>query len=438
MEKYQDLKKELFDFIQKDVQIFDFIFSAVLDGIWYLDVEEPERKWLSPNFLQTLGYPKDDAFSISLSWVELLYEEDLEAIVVHLKKHLEDPHKPYDQVVRYRHKEGHTVYLRSRGMALRTEEGKPYRMLGTHTDITHLKATEKELLSLSSEYETVFHGTKDAMFLMAVSTDGTIRYLRNNLAHQEKTGISLEMLRNKTPEELLGQETAAKVLTKYRSCLQRKTRITYEETLTLPQGERIWSTTLSPIFTEGIITHLVGSATDITAQRKLEEELVYYANYDKLTNLPNRRLFFDRLESLIFYSAREKESFALLFIDLDGFKGINDTHGHEVGDEVLKKTAQRISSTIRKSDTAARMGGDEFTVLLRDVKSKDSLAPFLQKLLTLLQEDMVFSDVQCSVGASIGVALYPQDGKDGETLLRNADATMYRVKKKGKGQVAFA
>lgn len=83
------------------------------------------------------------------------------------------------------------------------------------------------------------------------------------------------------------------------------------------------------------------------------------------------------------------------------------------------------------------MGGDEFTVLLRDVKSKDSLAPFLQKLLTLLQEDMVFEGLHCSVGASIGVALYPQDGKDGETLLRNADATMYRVKKKGKGQVAF-
>lgn len=438
MEKGQNLKKELFDFIQKDVQIFDFIFSAVLDGIWYLDVEEPERKWLSPNFLQTLGYQKEDSSSLSLSWENLLYQGDLEAIVAHLKERLPDPHKPYDQVVRYRHREGHTVYLRSRGIALLNEEGKPYRMLGTHTDITHLKTAEKELLSLSAEYEIVFHGTKDAMFLMEVFSDGTIRYLRNNLAHQEKTGISLETIRNKTPEELLPQDIATKVLENYRRCLQRKTRVTYEETLSLPQGERIWSTTLSPIFTDGVITHLVGSATDITDQRKLEKDLVYYANYDKLTNLPNRRLFFDRLESLIFYSAREKESFALLFIDLDGFKGINDTHGHEVGDEVLKKTAQRISSTIRKSDTAARMGGDEFTVLLRDVKSKDSLAPFLQKLLTLLQEDMVFEGLHCSVGASIGVALYPQDGKDGETLLRNADTTMYRVKKKGKGQIAFA
>lgn len=370
-------------------------------------------------------------------WQNIIFKEDLNLAFSNFEKHCADPTYPYDQIVRYKHKNGSTVWIRCRGLAIRDQNGKPIRMLGAHTDITDLKEAEKKYSRLMKEYEKVFNGTQDAMFLIKVTLNGEFRYIRNNLSHQNKTGITLEQLRNSSPQELLGEETGDIVASNYQKCVDSKHSMTYEEELWLPAGQRVWLTTLTPIIEEGICSYIVGSAEDITERKKLELELEKYANYDKLTGLPNRRLFFERLELTILENERDKAEFAVLFIDLDGFKNINDNYGHEVGDEVLTTVGNRLLQCVRKSDTVARMGGDEYTVILKNVEDKEDIKNLVEKIHKSLQEVMQIDGVECFVNSSIGVALYPENGYDSETLLRNADSLMYEIKRNGKGGYKF-
>lgn len=198
----------------------------------------------------------------------------------------------------------------------------------------------------------------------------------------------------------------------YKKCVLASKSIVYEEKLNLPGGERIWLTTLTPIIEDDKVSHIVGSATDIMERKKLEIELEKQANYDKLTGLPNRRLFFERLERLIVESESDRTQFALLFIDLDGFKDINDKYGHEAGDEVLITVGQRIQNCIRKSDTVARMGGDEYSVLLRGVENKKAISNVVQKIHKALQEVMHIGNNECYINSSIGIAIYLGNGSD--------------------------
>jgi histidinol-phosphatase (PHP family) len=431
------LKHELYSLLNSDKSIFEFIQSGSLDGIWYWDLENPEFEWMSPKFWETLGYNPEGKKHLASEWQDIIFQEDLELAIENLGRHCADSNYPYDQVVRYKHKSGSTVWIRCRGLAIRDDNGKAIRMLGAHTDITDLKETEKEISRLTKEYEKVFNGTQDAMFLIEVTDEYDFKYVRNNLAHQNNTGITLDQIKNKSPQGLLGKEMGDVVSDNYKKCLEARKSITYEEELSLPGGKRIWLTTLTPIIEGGKVLHIVGSATDITERKKLEIELEKQANYDKLTGLPNRRLFFERLERYIVESERDNTQFALLFVDLDGFKDINDNYGHEAGDEVLTTVGQRILKCIRKSDTAARMGGDEYSALIRGIEDRKMISNIVQKIHKALQEVMHIGNNECYINSSIGIAIYPDNGTDSEILLRNADYSMYEVKKKGKGGFVF-
>jgi len=431
------LKKELYDLVQSEQSIFEFIQSGSLDGIWYWDIEQPENEWMSPKFWETLGYNPKEKKHLSSEWQDIIHQEDLKLATENFYKHCHDPHHPYDQIVRYQHKDGSTVWIRCRGLAIRDESGKAKRMLGAHTDITDFKKVETDLSRLTREYEKVFNGTQDAMFLMKVLSPNCFRFVRNNLAHQNKTGLQLADIRDKTPEDLLGEEVGRIVSENYQACVDKKTSVTYEEELELPAGKRIWQTTLTPIFKEKTVINIVGSATDITEQKLLARELEKQANYDKLTDLPNRKLFFERLERMIVETERDQKQFALLFVDLDGFKNINDQYGHRAGDDVLITIGKRLTESVRKSDTVARMGGDEFTIILRDTHDRDNLEKVVQKIHQRVKEDMHMDDCVCHVDSSIGIAVYPEDGLDSETLLKNADEMMYKIKHNGKGSYRF-
>lgn len=431
------LKDELYSLINSDTGIFEFIQSGSLDGIWYWDLENPESEWMSPRFWETLGYNPDEKKHLASEWQDIIFQEDLKLATENFERHCKDPNHSYDQIVRYKHKNGSTVWIRCRGLAIRDENGKALRMLGAHTDITGLKETEEKISKLTKEYEKVFNGTQDAMFLMEVDEYGGFRFVRNNLAHQVKTGISLDAIMNKSPQELLGKEMGEAVSKNYSLCASKKKSISYEEELSLPGGDRIWLTTLTPILEDDKVTHIVGSATDVTERKKLEQELEKHANYDKLTGLPNRRLFFEVLQRMILEHERDQHKFMLLFLDLDGFKEINDRYGHEAGDDVLVTVANRLSNNVRKSDTVARMGGDEFTIILRNTEDKKAVTELIRKIHHDLQEVMHIKGNACYVNSSIGVAVYPDNGSDSETLLRNADSAMYEVKRNGKNGFAF-
>ncbi len=185
------------------------------------------------------------------------------------------------------------------------------------------------------------------------------------------------------------------------------------------------------------ITHYVGTFSDISALKDVQEQLQQLAYYDALTGLPNRLLFQDRLEQEISICRRLDHQCAVMFLDLDRFKYVNDTLGHSAGDELLIEVARRIKQHVRDNDTVARLGGDEFTLILREVGSVDAVAMVARKVVEELGRPFSLMGNEVHLGGSIGITLYPDDGLDFETLTKRADAAMYQAKGAGRGQYHF-
>lgn len=177
---------------------------------------------------------------------------------------------------------------------------------------------------------------------------------------------------------------------------------------------------------------------EVNLRRKVEEKMRFMAGHDDLTQLPNRSLLIERLQTALHQHARHNEMLALMFIDLDGFKQVNDQYGHDLGDEMLIKLSEILSHCVRKTDTVARFGGDEFVIMLTGLVDKDDAAIVAEKILVYLQEPLSLSACQATVGASIGIAIYPHDGTDAAALLKAADKLMYLVKQQGKSQYRFS
>ncbi|MDX1551948.1 MAG: sensor domain-containing diguanylate cyclase [Marinobacter sp.] len=188
----------------------------------------------------------------------------------------------------------------------------------------------------------------------------------------------------------------------------------------------LWSARLSE--EDGV---RIGVARDVTALRRTEEKLRFLAHHDPLTGLTNRSLFHDRLESAMRTAHRHQSSLALLFLDLNDFKHINDTHGHAMGDRVLCMIAGRLEGCVRETDTVARMGGDEFTVLLTDIQSAEAVSRKVEEIVAAVTAPLgaEFGSIK-TPSCSIGVACYPADGEDADTLLKHADDNMYRLKRR--------
>jgi diguanylate cyclase (GGDEF)-like protein len=173
-------------------------------------------------------------------------------------------------------------------------------------------------------------------------------------------------------------------------------------------------------------------------RKKAENKITYLALYDTLTDLPNRRLFFDRLSQAFSRAHRYKSKVGLMFIDLNKFKAINDNYGHEMGDQVLQNVGTRLKSAIRETDTAARLGGDEFGIILQDIKEESVTNAIATKIINTIKKDYLIRDYTFNIGASVGISFYPVDGKDENDLLSRADKAMYRVKKTGKNGFCFS
>ncbi len=198
-----------------------------------------------------------------------------------------------------------------------------------------------------------------------------------------------------------------------------------------------WLTINSIYDSEGKVYRRVSLFSDITERKKTDALILKQANYDTLTQLPNRRLFNDRLEQGIKIAHREQLHMALLFIDLDRFKEVNDTLGHHMGDELLIEAAQRIKSCVRESDTVARLGGDEFTVILNELHEVSPIDTIAEKIIASLSEPFRLFDEHVFVSASIGITVYPEDAMDAGELLKNADQAMFAAKQNGRNRVNY-
>ncbi len=187
----------------------------------------------------------------------------------------------------------------------------------------------------------------------------------------------------------------------------------------------------------GLITHYIGAFSDISTLIEREQQLHQLAHYDNLTGLPNRLLFDERLEQAIIQAKRTRKKVALLYIDLDNFKPINDTYGHGTGDIVLKITAQRLEKTIRDVDTACRLGGDEFAVILHDINAIDDAEKVAHKIIRNVSKNILVNQNILELGCSIGISVYPTHCEQPSTMIQQADAAMYNAKQNGKNQLTI-
>ena len=269
--------------------------------------------------------------------------------------------------------------------------------------------------------------------------DASGRYELVNRKWEEVTGISRMEALGKTDKELFPGPIGEQFMVNDLKVFRTGDTIETEEVLEDSSGKRYFISVKFPLKgDEGEITGLCGMITEITARKEAEEKIRHLANHDVLTDLPSLRLANDRLSRAVNMARRYKKMAAAMFIDLDGFKAVNDSFGHDAGDNVLREVARRLTSCVRETDTVARVGGDEFLMIVTELRSPDDAALIAEKAIALVSMPIEMSGRRAVIGASIGIALYPADGHDNAALIKEADAAMYRVKVSGKNGFAFA
>jgi diguanylate cyclase (GGDEF)-like protein/PAS domain S-box-containing protein len=281
----------------------------------------------------------------------------------------------------------------------------------------------------------VFENTSEGIII----TDGAACIVAVNRAFSEITGYSRAEVIGRKPSLLRSARHDKSFYTKLWRSLQEAGHWQGEIWNRRKSGEVYpqWTTISAVRNADGVVTHYVSVFSDITSKKRSQAWLEYLAHHDPLTGLPNRLLFHDRLRHALQRARRENYQVAVLFIDLDHFKPVNDTYGHPIGDRLLQAVAKQFTRRLRENDTVARLGGDEFGVLIDELVNARDAALVTQKLLDIFKAPFIIEGFELQLDASIGISLYPGDGTKAVTLIQNADVAMYRAKQRGRGQYQF-
>ncbi len=320
--------------------------------------------------------------------------------------------------------------VHTRKVAITDEKGTPIYLLGISEDITERKAEEARLRQAA----TVFESTAEGILI----TDPDANIVAVNPAFTVIVGYHEDEVLGQNPRMFRsGRYDESFYATMWSHILQQG-QWQGEIWNRRKNGEAfpVWETISAVRNPEGEIIHYVAVFSDISRIKQTEEQLLYLANHDPLTNLPNRLLLRERLDHALKVARREGETTAVLFLDLDRFKEINDSFGHAAGDSLLCKVADILSHQLREVDTVARVSGDEFVILLENTQI-GAAAKIAKKLQSALAEPMTVGEHEVSVNASIGIAMAPKDGDDADILLKNADAALYRAKERGRNTFGF-
>ncbi|MFC0132346.1 sensor domain-containing diguanylate cyclase [Massilia eurypsychrophila] len=404
--------------------------SAILDNVMFGVMFLRRRRVVSVNRRceELFGYTSGQLTGASMA---LLFtsEQEFEESGSHQYATLADG-KYFTEERQYLRSDGSTVWCLASGYALdpqRPEDGS----IWVFADVTERKLAEEKLRLSATVLEHIADG------VMVIDVNG--RIVAINPAFTQITGyIEIEAIGQDSMLTRSSRHDISFYLEMWEDL--RENGFWRGEVWNMRKNGELyleWLTVSAVRDNHGEITHYVAVFSDITKVKESQDKLDHMAHHDPLTALPNRLLFHDRLQHALQRAGRDKEQLAILFIDLDRFKNVNDTLGHHVGDELLKQVAIALAGELREGDTLARLGGDEFIVLLENIDGQAGAGHVAGKLVSMFEQPFMVADYELFVTGSVGISVYPQDATDLNMLIRNADVAMYQAKARGRNGFQF-
>ena len=417
-------RKQAEEALRQSEEQYRRIIETTSEGVWIIDAES-KTVFVNSQMAQMLGYTLEEMQGQPL--FAFMDEEGMAIATANIERRRQGIQEQHD--FKFRRKDGSDLWAIVSTNPIFDQLGNYAGSLGMLTDITERKLSEQILRKSEARNRALLNAIPDLMF--RVSPDGTFLDFKRTKDYSLMR-LESEFLGKKI-SEVLPNQVAEVCIHSIEQALSTGEVQTFE--YQLPQNGNLID------FEARIVS--VGNdealiiVRDITERKQAQAMIQYQAFHDLLTGLPNRTLFNDRLLQSLVNARRSQNILAVMFLDLDRFKTINDTLGHAVGDQLLQQVAQRVIARLREGDTFARWGGDEFTLLLPQISCSEQAAKIAQRILDTLQEPFNLECHELYITSSIGIALCPCDGEDVQTLLRNADAALYRAKEQGRNNYQF-
>ncbi|SEL11316.1 EAL domain-containing protein [Ectothiorhodospira marina] len=382
--------------------------------------------FLSHELKAQLGYRDHEMEDDLEAWRSLIHPDERDEGIHQFEQYTRQPQGRFRFEVRMRHQTGQWRWILHQASPVHGPDGHLRKILGSTLDITERKLVEEQSKRLAYAVE------QSPGVVVLTDTDGVIEYVNQRFC--DITGFSREEVLGQRPGMLRYGEKNVEQYEALWATIRGGETWEGEFNNRTRSGEPYWEQArISPIRNaRGEVTHYIKLAEDISDKRALTQRLEYLAFHDPLTGLPNRSVMLDRIDRAIAQARRDQQTVAVVFIDLDDFKVVNDSLGHAQGDQLLIHIAQRLRTLLREEDTVARFGGDEFILLLSSLTHVEDVIPVIEKLQASLNQPVSLPCQQVSITVSIGIAVYPGDSDCPEELVRHADAAMYRAKAEGR------
>ena len=409
---------------------FRLVARATSDAVYDLDIAAGTL-WWSDSFYTSFGYSPGQVPATLEAWEALVHPDDLARVGASLQAAIDANASEWEEEYRFSCRDGGFAQVIDRGYLLRDADGRATRMVGGMLDVSEKRRSEADVTLLRRAIEV----TRNGIVISDARHPGQpVVYV--NPAFERITGYSAEDILGRNCRLLQLEDRDQVGIEGIRLALreERETRVVlrnYRKDGTLFYNEF----QLAPVRdAAGVLTHYVGVQSDVTERQQYEQQLAYRATHDELTGLPNRQLLLDRLQQMVLVAERHGRAFAVLFIDMDDFKLVNDSLGHSAGDEVLREVARRLRDVVVATDTVGRFGGDEFVVVLGEPADEAALQLVIARISAALVEPIDIAGMLYTLTPSIGYCWYPQAGRSAEALLMRADVAMYQAKQQGRNR----
>jgi diguanylate cyclase (GGDEF)-like protein/PAS domain S-box-containing protein len=418
-----------------------------LPAVLYVDavIEDHPMIDVSPSVLDLLGIPREEFLSRPLAWADAIHPDDLADVLAESERATLTG-EPFRMEYRVVHPDGKMVWVREDAVLILDGSGQPLHWLGLMLDVTELIDAQAELHQAKTKYGALVEQIPAIVYVDVADEDMSTTYVSPQI--QQILGYSAQEYIDDPQlwEHILHPDDRENALTTYLRGRESGDPFVFEYRLLARDGRTVWFRDSAIVLTDsqGRPEHIQGVMLDITDRKAAEERIAFLAYHDKVTGLPNRTMFDELLGLALARAKRHDLGVVVVTVDLDDFKLVNDSLGHQAGDTILLQLAQRLSDATRETDLVARPGGDEFLLLLADLdrapaghNGHESVSVAAESVALRIQEALrtpfTVGDTELYVTASLGISVFPDDAADGPTLLKNAETAMFRSKRSGPG-----